>query len=167
MKYPQFMYRINSTLAIISGGLVVTIGFITVIESLSRTFFGRPSSWSIDLCCYFLIWAIFFASPWAYQEKGHVAVDLLREFVGKVFGVTPRRVMSFVGYITVVFVLLVLLRSAYNLAMEAISVNKLTIANLQIPTIYLQVAIIIGTVVMLMTVVFIILDIIAGGKKYL
>ena len=147
--------------------MLVLIGFITVIESLSRTLLARPSAWSLDLCCYILIWAVFFASPWAFQEKGHVAVDLLRDLVEKLFGPVPRRIMAIAGYICVGFLLITLLLSAFRLTSEAIRLDKLTIANLQIQTVYLDIAIVTGTVIMIMTVVFIILDLFAKGDKYL
>jgi len=167
MAYPKKMARLNAILAIIGGGGFTCIAIITVGESLSRTFFGISSSWSLDLCTYFLLWSIFLSSPWAFQEKGHVAVDLLRDFIQKLFGIKPRKVMSLVGYALVTFVMIMLLRSAYRLASDAIYYNKLTTANLQIPAIYLDVGIIVGTVFMLVTVVFIILDILSGGKRYL
>ena len=167
MAYPKKLYRINSILAVIGGGGFTCIAIITVVESLSRTFFSVSSSWSLDLCTYFLLWAVFLSSPWAFQEKGHVAVDLLRDLIQKLFGIKPRRVMALVGYALVSFVLILLLGSAYRLASDAIYYSKLTTANLQIPAIYLDIGIIVGTVFMIITVVFIILDILSGSKKYL
>ena len=167
MNYPRIVARMNGVLAIISGTLIAIIAIITVTESLARSLFQNPSSWSMDLCCYFLLWAIFLGSPWAFQEKGHVAVDLVRDLVGRLTGEKPRRAMALAGYLAVMFVLGNLLRSSYNLASEAIRYDKLTIANLQIPTIYLHSGIFIGTILMLVTVVFIILDLLKGGEKFL
>ena len=167
MNYPKIIARMNGVLAIISGTLIAIIAVMTVTESLARSMFQHPSAWSMDLCCYFLLWAIFLGSPWAFQEKGHVAVDLVRDLIERLTGKKPRRIMAVFGYLVVIFVLGNLLRAAFNLASEAIKYDKLTIANLQIPTIYLHTGIIIGTIIMLATVVFIILDLLKGGEKYL
>ncbi|MDR1245619.1 MAG: TRAP transporter small permease subunit [Clostridiales Family XIII bacterium] len=167
MKYPKFMTLINQVLGCVSGSLIVAIGFLAVFEALARGAFSSPTSWTLDISSYFLIWAVFLGSAYAYQEKGHVAVDILRDLVGKRLGKPPRRAMAFAGYIIVLLVIIVLFRAGVIITLNAARLDQLTIANFQIPIAALYIAIVIGSVNMATTVVFIMLDIASGGEKYL
>ncbi|MDR2296216.1 MAG: TRAP transporter small permease subunit [Clostridiales Family XIII bacterium] len=167
MKYPRFMTIANQALGCVSGILIVSIGFLAVLEAIARSFFSRPTAWSLDISSYFLIWAIFLGSSYAYQEKGHVAVDILRDFVEKRFGKPPRRAMAFAGYLIVLLVIIVLLRAGVFITRNAMALDQLTIANFQIPIANLYIAIVIGSASMAVTAVFIMLDIAVGGEKYL
>jgi TRAP-type C4-dicarboxylate transport system permease small subunit len=156
MKYPKFMTLINQALGCVSGSLIISIGFLAVFEAIARGVFSRPTSWSLDISSYFLIWAVFLGSSYAYQEKGHVAVDILRDLVEKCLGKSPRRVMAFAGYIIVLLVIIVLFRAGVIITINAARLDQLTIANFQIPITALYVAIVIGSVSMATTVIFII-----------
>lgn len=167
MKYPRFMTVINQWLARVSGLFIFAIGILAVFEAIMRTFLNAPTSWSLDISSYLLIWAIFLGAAYAYQEKGHVAVDLLRDAVEKRWGKAPRRVMAVIGYVIALVVIIALLVASVQLAKSAIDLNQLTYANAQIPAVVLWAAIVFGSVMMLITVVFIMLDIFAKDDKYL
>lgn len=167
MKYPAFMRQINGILAYISGILLVIISVLAVFEAISRSVFSHPTSWSLDFSCYLLLWAIFLGTAYAYQEKGHVAVDLLRDAVQKHFGKTPRRAMSAVGYLLVLAIIFSLLYAGFALFKSAMVYNKMTTATFQIPIAYLYIGIVIGSAVTVVTAVFIILDVLSGSDKYL
>lgn len=96
MRYPKCWLLINNAIAIISGALILLIGCIAVMESIIRGFFARPTLWSMDISLYLLIWALFLGSAYSFQEKGHVAVDLIREKCSK----KTRRILSIIGYIS-------------------------------------------------------------------
>ncbi len=167
MKYPHFMKVINKWMARMSGIFIFAIGILAVFEAIMRTFMRAPTSWSLDISSYLLIWAIFLGAAYAYQEKGHVAVDLLREAVEKRWGKAPRRVMAVIGYAIALAVIVVLLYAGVVLAQTAVSLGQLTYANAQMPAVILWTAVIVGSVMMLLTVVFIILDIFKKDDTYL
>jgi C4-dicarboxylate transporter DctQ subunit len=167
MRYPLFLRRINSILANIAGVLLVIISLLSVFEAIMRSVFSNPTPWSLDISCYLLLWAIFLGTSYAYQEKGHVAVDLLCDAVQKRFGKTPRRVMSILGYIFVLATILAVFYASLTLFLSALSYNKLTTASFQIPIAYLYIAIILGSVMTVVTAVFIILDLLNGDDNYL
>ena len=165
MKYPKFMRVINKTLAIIAGAMILAMGILAVIEVIARNFF-TPTYCSVDLESYLLIWAVFLGSAYAYQEKGHVGVDLMRDIIEKRFGKAPRRVMAIIGYVISLVVVIALLRAGLILAKTAIDFKQLTLAFIQIPAIYLYAAIVVGSVAMAVTVVFVILDLFAKEEYY-
>ena len=167
MKYPKFMRVVNRTLAIIAGAMICTFGILAVVEVIARTFFSSPTVWSVDISSYLLIWAVFLGSSYAFQEKGHVGVDMIRDIVEKRFGKLPRRVMAIVGYAISLAVVIALLRAGLILARTAIDFNQLTLAFVQIPAIYLYAAIVVGSVAMAVTVIFVILDLFSKGDYYL
>ena len=167
MKFPKFMRVINKTLAIIAGGMIFTMGILAVVEVISRSFFKAPTVWSVDIESYLLIWAVFLGQGYAFQEKGHVGVDLVRDIVEKRFGKMPRRAMAIIGYVISLAVVIALLRAGLILAQTAVSLNQLTLAFIQIPAIYLYAAIVIGSIAMVVTVVLVILDLFSKEEKYL
>ena len=167
MKYPNFMQFINKILAIISAAMFMIIGALTVFEVIARNFFRAPTVWSNDIMLYLLIWAFFLGSGFAYQEKGIPGVDLVRDFVEKRWGKNPRRVMAVIGYVITLAVLLALLYGSVILTQRSINLKQLTLAFVQIPSVYLWVAIIVGSIVTVITVVFIILNLFSKEEKYL
>jgi C4-dicarboxylate transporter DctQ subunit len=161
------MSRFNLVLAIISGILVTIIGFLAVFEAVMRGLFNSPTSWGSDVSQYLLIWAIFLGTSYSLQEKGHVAVDFIRDAVANAGWLKVRYVLAIIGYLFCLVVIIVLLWQGYDTWIRAIAVNKLTTANLQIPIAYLYTAIVFGSICMLTTAFCIIIDLIGGGKKYL
>jgi TRAP-type C4-dicarboxylate transport system permease small subunit len=167
VKYPLGLAKFNKIVALGAGAIILCIGGLSVFESISRTFFNSPTVWTNDFSLYIFIWAIFMGSAYAYQENGHVAVDLLRDIVQKAGGKLPRLVMAIIGYVLSATTIIVLLYAATRMALRAISVNQLTVALIQIPVIYLDLAMVLGSLHMIITLVFIILDLLSGGEKYL
>ena len=167
MRYPAAWAKLNKYIALGAGAIILAIGFLAVFESVCRTFFNSPTVWTNDISLYIFIWAVFLGSAYAYQELGHVAVDLIRDVVEKFFGKLPRRIMSICGYALSAVTIIVLLYAAWQMLKRSIATNQVTIALIQIPTAIPDMAMIIGCVLMIVTLVFIILDIIAGGEKYI
>jgi TRAP-type C4-dicarboxylate transport system permease small subunit len=167
VKYPLMLEKINRRLAFFAGAVILATGVLAVFESISRTFFNSPTVWSIDFSVYIFIWAIFLGSPFAYQENGHVAVDLIRDIVERRGGKTPRRVMAVAGYVFAEVTIFVLLYAAVKMAKFALSSHQITIALIQIPVFFLDMAMIVGSIMMAVTLIFIILDLFVGGEKYL
>jgi TRAP-type C4-dicarboxylate transport system permease small subunit len=161
------MTLINKALSMVSGGLLFAIGLLSVFEACMRSLFDSPTIWSLDVSLYFLVLAIFLGSSYAYQEKGHVAVDFLKDVIEKRMGKRPRRVISVIGYIIAFITLLALMLSLGRLFISALRQNTLTIAMVQIPISILYAIMIAGTVIMVITVFFIILDLFTEDEKYL
>ena len=173
MKYPLTMTRINRFCAYISGSIVIGVSGLAVMESVLRKFFASPTTWSLNFTSGIFIWACFLGGAWAFQELGHVSVDMVRDLVEKLSKTRDtalrmtRRVMSLIGYGISFIVVYVLLYGGWRLCVRAITLDQLAPYNFKFPLIISYSAIVVGTVLMLITVVLIILDLLKGGEKYL
>jgi len=169
MKYPLLMRKINRMVARVSGAIIFLIAVFAVYEAITRYFFARPTSWTLNISSYIFIWAIFLGSAYAFQEHGHVAVDLLRDFVDKRTSPshTARRVMSIGGYSISFIVVSVFLYGGWRLCIQGIALNELAPAVFYFPLIWVYPSIVIGSALMILTLVFIILDLFAGNEEYL
>ena len=167
VKYPRLLARINNFLGIFSGGLVLCIGLVAVYEALARTLFNSPTSWSLDVSRYVIIWAIFLGSSYSFQEKGHVGVDFVRDIISKHYGKTAVRAVTVTGYLVCLTVVGIFLYNGIEMCRTAIKLNSLTLANIQIPIVYLYSAIVIGSLCMMITILCIIASLLGGNDQYL
>ncbi len=170
MKYPKFMERINRVAALISGIIVFAASVLAVMESILRQVFSRPTVWSLNITCSVFIWAAFLGSAYAFQEHGHVAVDLLREAVDKrTKNPTrrPRRIMAVFGYLCSLVIISGFLYGGWVISQAAIERNQMAPFIFKFPLIYSYSAIVVGSVLMLVTLIFMILDLFAGSEKFL
>ena len=170
MKYPKFMTLINKIGAYICGGLVIGASLLAVAESILRKVFRSPTSWSLNLTMGIFIYAAFLGSSWAFQELGHVSVDMVREIVDKRSKSPtrkPRRVMAIIGYIPSLCVCVAFFYGGWYRLTDAIKISARAPYSFVFPTAISYTAIVIGAVMMFFTILFIILDLFAGGDKYL
>ena len=170
MKYPKFMTAINTVCGYIAGGIVFGASLLAVMESILRKVFMSPTRWSLNFTQGVFIWAAFLGASWALQEVGHVSIDMVRDIVDKKTKSgkrLPRRAMALISYLICGFVLCVMLRAGWNLCLRAITYNQYAAYNFKFPLIISYSAIVVGSILMLMTIVFIILDILKGDDKYL
>ena len=170
MKFPKFMIRLNKICAYLCGGTVFGASLLAVMESILRKVFSKPTSWSLNLTQGLFIWAAFLGSVWAIQELGHVSVDMVRDIVdrrSKSPNRLPRRTMAIIGQVPTLFVCAAFFYGGLRLCDRAIKFNSYAPYNFKFPLIISYSAIPVGAVLMFVTVVFIILDLIKGGDKYL
>ena len=170
MSYPKFWKKTNDFLAFFSGSLVMIIAIITAYEAIARRIFASPTSWTLNASTYILIWTFFLASAYAFQEFGHVSVDMLRDVVDRHDASKNRmirRVISTFGYILTMGYVSVLLLGGYRMTARALRFSVLTSTTTPIPIWLLYVSIIIGAALMLVTLLFIVLDLLRKGDKYL
>lgn len=167
MKFPQNLKTLNHAASTLAGGIILTIGFLTTIEGIARGLFNSPTGWSLDVCRYLLIWAIFLGSAFAFQEKGHVAVDFIREGLGQKIGSSYQRFFASVGYWFALLYVIVLTYSSVDMMIYAVQMDKLTRGTMQIPIVWLYLAMGIGSVGMVITLCFILLDLKSGSDEYI
>lgn len=168
MKYPAFFRKLNQVLAFCSGFMIFLTGFFAVFEAIMRGIFSSPTIWTLNVSCYLLIWIIFLGSPYAFQTHGHVAVDLLRDVIDKIApSRKPRRAMAVVGYCISLVFIIALLYAGYGLVTKALTYSTMTTSTVPIPVLCLQLAIIVGCILMIITLIFIILDILSGSEEFI
>ncbi len=166
MEYPQILRKINNILGFISGSIIAIVAIFSTYEGIVRTVY-KPTVWTYDISRYLLICVIFLGSPYAFQVKGHVFVEFIREKLGEVCGIGFRKILSILGYLFVLLFIGVLTKNGITMLREALEYGDLTLANVQIPLFYLLIPIIFGSVMMFINICFIILDIINGGEEFI
>ena len=167
MKFPEILRRFNSAVALFAGVIILIIGILTTMEGIARGLFNLPTTWSLNVAQYLLIWAIFLGSAYAFQEKTHVAVDFIREGVGNRWGRGAQRILSLCGY-TLAFVYVAIIAwNSIDMLEFAIKYDKLTLGIVQIPIVWLYLAMLIGSLTMIVTIFFIILDLIGKRETYI
>jgi TRAP-type C4-dicarboxylate transport system permease small subunit len=166
LKFPAPVKKINDLLALISGIIITIMAFLAAMEVILRRL-HHPTSWSLNLSQYLLIWAILLVAASTFENKGHVSVDFIRTTFARRFGIIWARLLAVFGYSFCIVYTLVLGWQATGLFIEAVKLNKLTLGTLQIPVAYLYPAMIIGPILITLTLVCIILDLISGNKTYL
>jgi TRAP-type C4-dicarboxylate transport system permease small subunit len=167
MKFPVVLRKFNKALGAVAGVLLLAIAFFSVMESLLRTIFIMPTKWSTDLSSYFLLIAIFLGAGYAYQEKGHVGVELFRDIIEKRWGQFPRRIMAIIGYVLSLIVIIATMVAVNMLLGPAMKVHQTTFANIPIQISILYIVMIVGSVIMAVTVFFILLGLFKGDDDFM
>jgi TRAP-type C4-dicarboxylate transport system permease small subunit len=167
MKSFSFIRKVNHIAAVVSGVLIFIISFLCTWEMFVRNVLSRPTSWTLDISSYILIWVFFLATAAAIQEKTHVSVDFIRNMVGDKFGKTWSRILAIAGYVFSLVYILVLLGTTILFIKDALHLDKLTLGIVQIPIVYLYLAMLIGCILMIVVVIFIILDLLRQRDEYL
>ncbi len=71
--------RLNGALGLLSAGLIVAIVVLTLYEIVSRYGFNAPTTWTLPVCSYLLLYVIYFSTAYALQEGAHVQVSVIVE----------------------------------------------------------------------------------------
>ena len=94
-------------------------------------------------------------------------MDFIRNIFADHFGKIWGRFLSIIGYLFSLVYIGVLLVGTIYLIADALRVNKLTLAVVQIPVVYLYAAMLVGSILMVVIVVYILLDLIHKNDQYL
>jgi len=94
---------------------------------------------------------------------------LVRDYLDKFSGPKRivRRILAIIGYLVSFIFIAVLLFGGWRLSVRAFQLNQMAPTTFDLPLIYVYPSIVIGSVLMLLTLIFIILDIFAGGEEFL
>jgi TRAP-type C4-dicarboxylate transport system permease small subunit len=163
----SFVRKVNHIAAVISGVLIFVISFLCTYEMFVRNVLIRPTSWTSDVCTYLLIWVFFLGTAAAIQEKTHVSVDFIRNMVGRKLGKAWSRILAIAGYAFALVYIFVLLGTTVLFIRDALRLNKLTLGIVQVPIVYLYLAMLLGSILMMVVVIFIVLDLLHQRDEYL
>ena len=168
MKYPKVLRKTNGALAFFSGCLIFLIGAFAVLEAILRGVFSSPTKWTLNLSCYMLVYIVFLSSPYAFETHGHVLVDLFRDLMDKAWpNRIPRKVCAVIGYLMSVVFIGVIFYATWRMLMKAIRFSTLTTTTIPIPIWILYVPMLLGCVIMVITLIFLILDILSGSEEFI
>ena len=75
-KLGAFVDRISNFAGLISGILMSLVSFIIIYDAISRYFFNKPISWTLEVVVFITLWFAFLAVALGLKEGAHVNVDL-------------------------------------------------------------------------------------------
>lgn len=66
---------------LLAGLLLIFLMLSVGLEVCLRYFFGRPTSWVVEIAGYILLYIPFLVGPWVLKNEGHVKMDLFFNFL--------------------------------------------------------------------------------------
>jgi len=115
--------------AVTGGFLFVIITLIVFYEIVARYVFNAPTTWSIDVSIYLVMWATFLGAGHTLKEGGHIMVDVV---VVK-FSVRHVRRIRLAVYILILVFSLVLLWRGTLACIDAVRYNEVTLSAHRFP----------------------------------
>jgi len=170
MKYPSVWRKFINGTAYFSGAIACVIALLLVMEVVLRYIFRSPTSWSLNVCMYMLCYMMFLGSSYAFQSHGHVAVDMIRDFADrhdKSGKRISRRILACIGYVLASAYLCTLVIGVWRLFRRAVMFHSKTVEYPMIPQWLIYGPMIVGICMMIITCVFMILDILHGGDEFM
>lgn len=76
-KAGAILNRINDSLAILAGILVIYMMLSVSYEVVMRYFLNRPTSWVVDIASLAILYFTFLGAAWLLRKDGHVYMDML------------------------------------------------------------------------------------------
>lgn len=170
MKYPEWWRRIVNSTALVSGALTFIIALLAIFEIVMRYVLNSPTSWSLNTSQYLLIWLFFMGAAYAFQERGHVAVDMflhLADKIDKSGKRIVRRVIVIIGLIISIAYIALLMYGTTQLLEKALKYGQMSDMMPNIPIWILYLPMMIGMAMMVVTAIFMILDTCTDSETYL
>jgi TRAP-type C4-dicarboxylate transport system permease small subunit len=79
----HFIGRLNVALAFAAGGGLLALTGLTVNEVIRRYFLNAPTSWSLEISEYLLVFCVYFGMAYTTQTGAHVSVPLVYSRLSK------------------------------------------------------------------------------------
>jgi len=76
-KVTKIYARIIDITTLLAGILVIFLMLSVGLEVTLRHFFGRPTSWVVEIAGYILLYIPFLVAAWVLKREGHVRMDLV------------------------------------------------------------------------------------------
>ena len=76
-KITEIYDRIIDITAFLAGILVVFLMLVVVAEVSLRYFFGRPTTWTVEVAGYTMLFIAFLVAAWVLKRDEHVRMDLV------------------------------------------------------------------------------------------
>ena len=127
-KAEAFTRAVNRVFALIACILVMVIVLIIVREVVLRYIFNAPSTWSLDVSRYLLLFTFFLALAPALESGHHVHVDLFDPLVPRAW----HRWQHISGWILVVFFGAVLFWYVLDVTIDVFETDELSFSVIAI-----------------------------------
>lgn len=128
--------KIRELIDKILANLVIFIMSVLVIDVvwnvISRYLLNAPSSFSVELASFLLIWVGLFGAAYASGQKEHIAIELFPQWLAKKDPVKKRKLDHIINSIIAVFALLVLVIGGSRLVYIVSKMEQVS-STMQIP----------------------------------
>jgi len=138
----------------VGGLLFVVITLIVFYEIVARYLFNSPTTWSIDVSIYLVIWATFLGAAYTLKEGGHIMVDV----VLVKFSIRKVHIIRRTAYTLVLAFCLVLMWRGTLACIDAVRYGEVTLSAHRFPLWLPMAAIPVGSFLLSLQSVFKIID---------
>ena len=130
--YDTFNRRVNKIFSKLSGILILVIAVLIFQDVIQRYVFNSPTSWSLDLSGFLLVYIVFLSLSPTLESGQHVSVDLLNEVVSpKMKKIFKNIVLLLVIAFGVIFFWKIL-----EYTIQVAQDQRISTSNIPIPLIY-------------------------------
>jgi TRAP-type C4-dicarboxylate transport system permease small subunit len=143
----------------ILGGIVLAVIMSTVLAGiLSRYVFNRPFTWTEELCTFLMVYLAYLTAPLATISSEHVVADFLKSIMPKKFSYVMNYVIRFFEIFFFIFVA----RSCIHYIPKRTFMTPV----LHIPRAAFYIPVLVGTLLMILSIVIHLLNDIIPGYDY-
>jgi TRAP-type C4-dicarboxylate transport system permease small subunit len=133
--------RLNQALAFLAGVSLLVLTGVTVYEVIGRYLFNSPTSWSLEISEYLLVFCIYFAMAYTTQTGAHVSVPLFYSRCSK----QTQRIFDAIGSIVLFVFWIILLWQTLGIAMDYLARDAKSETMLGTPLFYPMLLVVIGS----------------------
>ena len=119
MMMPVLDKIVRGALATLLAAMVLTVTW----QIMSRYFLGDPSSWTEEVSRLLLIWLGILGASYAYREKAHLGLDILKT---KLRPVRARQLSVLVDLVTMAFAAVVMVYGGAKLVAVTLELEQIT-----------------------------------------
>jgi C4-dicarboxylate transporter DctQ subunit len=147
--------------AVLGGFLFIVITLIVFYEIVARYVFNSPTTWSIDVSIYLVMWATFLGAAYTLKEGGHIMVDV----VLRKFSIRKVHTIRLATYTLVTAFCLVLMWQGTLACIDAVRYGEVTLSAHRFPLWLPMSAIPVGSFLLSLQSVFNIIDSRSSNEK--
>lgn len=103
-KASMFLNWIENVMAVIAGILILISMFSVILEVITRFFWNYSSVWVQEYNEYILLYIPFLAGAWLLRQNGHVAVDIINNFLNRKMEMVLNSIVALIGIIVMVVI---------------------------------------------------------------
>lgn len=130
--FDAFTRKVNKLFTRISGILVLLIAIIIFQDVIRRYILNDPSSWSLDLCGFLLVYVVFLSISPTLESGNHVSVDLINEILSE----KMQKIFKNIVYLLIIVFGIVFFMKILNYTINIAASNRISTSNIPIPLIY-------------------------------
>lgn len=148
-KAMKVLRTVNKICGYIAGVFVLLSAVVMLYDVISRYFFQAPSLYAPFIAAFLVLGATFIGAAYSLQAGGQVYVELLVDKMKPL----ARKICMTIGYIFAMIFVFFLTQACWQYASDAVKNNWHAQGNLPIPSVILYGVMVVGSVLLLLTLI--------------